>query len=567
MGKKETIRVLHIEDDKASRTLVRKLLDHPPFQLYEAATGLEGLQLARAALPMLIIMDLNLPDISGAELATKIKSLPELKQTVIIALTGVKDPYTRDISLVSGCDGFLSKPIDTDQFEQGIREFLEGKRELIEEHRKAGVQQRFQEALVDHLTIKIQQLQSANQLLNKRGGQLRTYSKKLETLLEVLHNLQMCQSTSELKAVLVEEICCKLEFRRCVFLDINHDLMKLEVRHSHGVDKQKWGKLSLPYEMPVFLDLFRDHPVRFFSSPRKVNDRTISATLETLGVQQFAFGMLAVPLQQNSWAEIRSENDLVPDTMPSLIDRNDVDRSIIEEHLREYVSSNLYDLGGYLFIDNHRSEHKFTRYDLKILEMLLNSAGFLYQNLRMRSQLKSLFVRAETEAITDFLTNLFNYRFFSQQLSREVDRARRHASPLVLLMLDIDHFKRYNDTFGHQAGDVVLKKVAALLRQNTRSSDIVARYGGEEFAIICPEVNMEEGKRIAEKLCEIVAQTSFAGQERMPRKKLTISIGVAVYQDYLTSPKELVLQADKALYAAKEGGRNQVRVFEESRRR
>ena len=194
--------------------------------------------------------------------------------------------------------------------------------------------------------------------------------------------------------------------------------------------------------------------------------------------------------------------------------------------------------------------------------MLLRTASLLYQNIRFREQLKELFIRAEKEAITDHLTNLANYRSFTQQLNREVNRARRHETQFALLMLDIDYFKVYNDTLGHQAGDIALKKVASLLLQNTRGSDFVARYGGEEFSIICPELSKDAGRQLAEKLCTIVAQTPFPHEDKLPHRKVTVSIGVAAYPDDSNEIQELVKLADRALYQAKENGRNQVQLYQ-----
>jgi diguanylate cyclase (GGDEF)-like protein len=176
--------------------------------------------------------------------------------------------------------------------------------------------------------------------------------------------------------------------------------------------------------------------------------------------------------------------------------------------------------------------------------------------------LKEFFVRAEKDAITDHLTELFNFRYFTHQLDREFKRARRHHSEFVLLMLDIDFFKDYNDTFGHQAGDLVLKKIASALQKNTRGSDFVARYGGEEFAVICPEINKEEGRKIAEKLCNIIARTPFPREKMLVHQKVTISVGVAAYPGDAQTPQELIRSADIALYQAKQNGRNRVQLYE-----
>jgi diguanylate cyclase (GGDEF)-like protein len=161
-------------------------------------------------------------------------------------------------------------------------------------------------------------------------------------------------------------------------------------------------------------------------------------------------------------------------------------------------------------------------------------------------------------AITDGLTDLHNYRFFKEQLTHEIDRAKRHDLHFSIIMLDIDHFKQYNDTHGHLAGDAVLKNMAKLLRQNVRKIDIAARYGGEEFALVLIETNKTAARFVAQKLKKLVAEYPFSFRESQPNGKLTISMGVSTYPDDGTSYQKLVDIADKRLYQAKSLGRNKV---------
>ncbi|MEJ2627228.1 MAG: diguanylate cyclase, partial [bacterium] len=128
-------------------------------------------------------------------------------------------------------------------------------------------------------------------------------------------------------------------------------------------------------------------------------------------------------------------------------------------------------------------------------------------------------------AVTDGLTELFNYRAFKNQIHYEIIRSKRFKLPVSLLMIDIDHFKRYNDTFGHPNGDRVLKQFAELLTVNLREVDTIARYGGEEFAIILPGTNKKASSIVAEKLRILVEEYDFHLRNRLPREKITISIG------------------------------------------
>jgi diguanylate cyclase (GGDEF)-like protein len=129
---------------------------------------------------------------------------------------------------------------------------------------------------------------------------------------------------------------------------------------------------------------------------------------------------------------------------------------------------------------------------------------------------------------------------------------------LTLLMIDVDYFKRYNDTYGHQQGDELLRQIAEILRQNIRQSDIAGRYGGEEFAVILPETDKESAAVLAQRLCEVVARTPFPGYPGGPPVRCTVSIGVASYPEDALTVSDLIAAADTALYRAKRFGKNRV---------
>ncbi len=160
-------------------------------------------------------------------------------------------------------------------------------------------------------------------------------------------------------------------------------------------------------------------------------------------------------------------------------------------------------------------------------------------------------------ATTDGLTELYNHRYFQEQMKQMVDSCSRYETSFSLIILDIDFFKKFNDTFGHQAGDAVLRQVAQTLKKNVRASDIVCRYGGEEMSIILSNTDYETAVSTAQKICDRVSSRHF----HLPNGKetsVTISLGVSTYpQDGLT-PSELIEAADKHLYKAKEEGRNRV---------
>jgi len=162
-------------------------------------------------------------------------------------------------------------------------------------------------------------------------------------------------------------------------------------------------------------------------------------------------------------------------------------------------------------------------------------------------------------AARDGLTDLFNHRYFQEFMRQQVLQAQRYDRPLSLILLDIDHFKDLNDTYGHQFGDVILKELADILRSSVRKADIVARYGGEEFGIIMPDTDSRGAAVAGEKIRHTVEQhrTNVSADKAI---EFTISLGVAQYTGKMTEAGELVGAADSCLYEAKRSGRNRMCV-------
>ncbi len=159
---------------------------------------------------------------------------------------------------------------------------------------------------------------------------------------------------------------------------------------------------------------------------------------------------------------------------------------------------------------------------------------------------------------TDDLTGIYNHRFFIEQLTLEVERQKRYATPLSLLMIDIDYFKNYNDTNGHLAGDQALKAISILIQRGVRQTDIVARYGGEEFSAILINAGREKALEIAERVRRNVADTRFPNESAQPNKDVTVSVGVATFSTSISTLTDLIREADHALYRAKKRGRNRI---------
>ena len=197
-------------------------------------------------------------------------------------------------------------------------------------------------------------------------------------------------------------------------------------------------------------------------------------------------------------------------------------------------------------------------------EFLLNEEKFLNlqtfcSQVSIGLQKSLLYEKVQRLSIIDGLTKLYSHRHFRQRLEEELLLAKRYSAALSLLIFDIDHFKRYNDTYGHVAGDYVLMEVGQLLKNSTRTSHFLARYGGEEMVLIAPETSKAQAAVIAENIRKTVEAHSFSIGKKSTT--VTISIGVASYPEDAQTYLDLINRADTALYAAKNGGRNRVATF------
>lgn len=198
------------------------------------------------------------------------------------------------------------------------------------------------------------------------------------------------------------------------------------------------------------------------------------------------------------------------------------------------------------------SPHAFVDSDIRFFSAVAEHVAVAIEHALVYQQTKELSNRDE-------LTNLYNRRYFFERLEKEVERAKRYERILSLIMIDIDHFKNYNDSFGHLMGDALLKKLAQLMEHNLRKADVLARYGGEEFFILLPETDKEQARQVAEKLRRSVEEYDFhAERPELKPGRITLTLGLASLPRDGLDALSLLDLADKALYFGKAQGRNRV---------
>jgi diguanylate cyclase (GGDEF)-like protein len=196
---------------------------------------------------------------------------------------------------------------------------------------------------------------------------------------------------------------------------------------------------------------------------------------------------------------------------------------------------------------------ELTQAEMDRLQVIANQSSLSLQNALLHGELERL-------SVTDRLTELYNHGYFKQRLDEEVGRADRFGHSLSLIMLDIDDFKEFNDTYGHPRGDNVLKGISEIIRKNLREIDVAARYGGEEFVLVLPETDAEGAAAVGERIRAEMEQHAVKGAEEIPATVKTVSVGVATFPFHATTPTKLLEAADRAMYSAKKEGKNRVRV-------
>lgn len=358
---------------------------------------------------------------------------------------------------------------------------------------------------------------------------------------------------------------------------------------AQGVELGALGMLTLRVVDPWYADKERKHLIGYVELGMEV-DHALEEMREFLGVQTFVL-IRKQFLKRDEWESgmrmlgrvpewerfadfVLSSQGMqtVPDALAEKIGKAALAGSVatvVQKHISyRSIAVPLRDAAGrdvgqmMLLVDvSHEAES--ARKAIVFSSMIALAAGILLFGLfywlvgRVGAQLESRSRMLADLAMRDGLTKLLNHRMFYTLLEKEVARAQRYDKPLSLLMLDIDYFKRVNDTYGHVAGDMILTGLSSVISSQVRNVDSVCRYGGEEISVILPETGMETAAQMAERIRSATEEHRFdIGQEQSIA--ITVSIGAASLPPQQTSVEKLVAAADKALYEAKEGGRNRV---------
>ncbi|MBN2423441.1 MAG: GGDEF domain-containing protein, partial [Calditrichaceae bacterium] len=436
----------------------------------------------------------------------------------------------------------ITKPINVEEFLQKIDEYLAGKRDTIAIEDEKKYLQEYNIQLVAKLKKKITELETLNndlsglnKALADSSDQLIHYNDHLFFLNDLANRYRLQRDPDNLINMLPQEVIRGFPVKRFIFLELDKDKKRFLPLSHAGFGKKEIERLNIPYTPGLINYLRREGGLVRINDVNNVANPTVRIFSDKLKSDSFLLGDLYSLGTQHDSTQIILK-----------INANDSDIKIRPSRRLLF------------YMDKYPGPQVFQTYDLRILKSLMQTVSIIHENMVLYDRLITLYKIREQQAIRDELTQVYNYRYFIQEIEREADRTKRFERPFSILMIDLDFFKQFNDEYGHLEGNQVLKLISQIFVENTRVTDTVARYGGEEFVIILQGLNKEAGAKIGEKLRSIIEKSSFPEIKKKIKKNLTISVGVACYPTDSDKVNQILLMADEAMYRAKQAGKNRV---------
>ena len=589
-------RILVVEDDALNMKLARTILSLKGFEILEATEAEIGLNLAQKHKPDLILMDIQLPGMDGLTATGKIKNNPDISDIPVIALTSHAMEGDEKKAIDAGCDGYITKPIRRQTFLEQIGLYL--KRGAVKPQKPPAPNLRHRDRILivddEPLNIKLlaAKLQFDNyEILTATGGRKAleiVASNRPDIILldimmpemngyEVIRRLKSSPETENIPIILVTALNQPEHKKKGMdagaddFLNKPVNTLELQARVRSLLKLQKFQeqlKNRLQTESEFSMASEPDsHVEDDYLKPSVLlvddNEKDIRLMRHYLSDLQIELGVaktgddaLKMVLKQ-SWDVILLDLFL-PGMSGSKICKylksKDATRNIqvviitATDDLNNKIRC--IELGTDDFIVK-----PVNREEIKARIMALVKKKEYIDRLRMK------YDTAVHAAMTDKLTGLFNQAFFKHSLEIEINRVKRHQQALGLLMIDVDNFKRHNDTLGHQVGDDILHNLGGLIKKSIRDVDLAARYGGEEFSVLLPYADTKIAMDVAERIRSTIETADVIPESAQSSDKVTVSIGVAIVPSDANSARTLIKYADSALYRAKDSGKNRVCHF------
>lgn len=597
--------ILVVEDNELNMKLVRGLLGLGAYRILEAADAEAALELAGRELPDLILMDIQLPGMDGLTATRKLKADDRLGHIPVVALTSYAMAGDEKKAVAAGCDGYLTKPIDTRSFIGKVEAFLApDPADLEDEGQAGGVPQPPARVRSQPLVLLVDDEPKNVKLLSaKLAGQPYTIKSAFDGA-EALEMVSQHQPDLILLDVMMPGMDGYEVTRRLKQEEATRGIPIIMITALDGPEDKAKGMalgaeefLTKPVNTAellarlgsmVKLKQFKEQLANRDASKSRFGRRSQAtpgasedASSQVLLVEDDAMQVkLLEPVLEDLGGALR----VAPTAEAALeiIAAGGVDLLLLDVMLPGMSGFDLcqrikrdpdcQDIQVVLITCLDDLESRIKGVELGADDFLVKPVEFrelaarvkvLLEKKRYIDKLRHDYEAALNSAINDGLTGLYNRTYFMRFLEQELLRSKRQGYAIGLLMIDIDDFKQVNDTLGHLAGDHVLQELARLLRGSVREIDLVARYGGEEFVVVFPYADSEGLRKAALRVLSAVREHSFLQDQPPAIGPITASMGLAFYPQHAATAAELIEAADTMLYEAKQNGKNRLRVYGE----
>ena len=534
--------ILIVDDKPANLLALRKLLGRPGLNIVEATGGNDALSLILEYDFALILLDVQMPDMDGFETAELIRGNEETKHIPIIFVTAIsKEQKYIFKGYDKGAVDYLFKPLDPDILKSKVNIFLELYKQK-EDLKKANTElykanERIleqQEGLIEEARLKV--------LLQMLGANAQKLNQPLAFLLD---NVELLEKHSDNREKSVECISRIKESGRKIS-DIANKIRT--INYSEPIPSYDGSSSVVNFNREINILVIDDSGDVFEGIKAFLGDQDLvnmsraanmKEALTMLGQGQFDMIFLDHLLNDGTSIDFLREAEKEGIETPVIVISGQGDEMLVSQVIQ---------LGAYEYLPKNRI-------NLESVSRVINNT---LERARLRNDVKKAQAKMAEMSTVDELTKLHNRRYFIEALEGEFERASRYEIEMALIMVDLDHFKKINDTYGHPSGDMVLSKIGGILKKHVRRNDIACRYGGEEFAVILSNVSRENIYAAYDRFREMVSEHLFEYESN--QFHITVSIGIA-FSNNAESANDLLFQADQALYQAKDTGRNKTVTY------
>jgi diguanylate cyclase (GGDEF)-like protein len=547
-GKKYSPQIMIIDDSTDTLQMLTDILDYHGYRVSPFSSGETALKSMVLGIPDLILLDVAMPIMNGYEICSRLKSDETTSKIPVMFISGRDDTTDKIKAFDAGGVDYITKPFQLTEIIARIETHLSLcrlQKQLEEQNinlqQEIAERKKVEEELLEHKT-------HLERLVIKRTAELRNSNKELQSEITERKNLENALEDANFK---LHSLVYEYGLRHQRMSLFNQMLEQLEaclmIEEAYPIIKHFAQKLFHAATGAIYI---LDGNENIFKSAMAWG-KALS------GGKTFPAGD-CFSLSEDSEEKIHISIASQPESCC--------------RHLTHFEGKNslcipLLDQGktfGILHLQQRHSKSTNTRplfedtpegIDIDTKQLAVAMADFValaLVNIQLRENLKK-------QATRDSLTGLFNRRYMEETIKREISRANRYGTPLGIIMLDLDHFKRFNNTFGHEAGDLVLQELGKYLKDNIRKEDIACRYGGEEFTLILPGASLEVTKKRAEMLQQDI-QNLHVNYNSKILNNITLSQGVAIYPEHGQTGEAVLQAADYALYRAKRAGRKRVKL-------